>query len=98
MKTNPLDQLKGICEQLLFRVANLHKSFKHFFVETMICYLSISGRINFSQMARFGQSCEAASATTSGSATSTTDRERTGRADRALSPSACSSGPWPLIL
>ena len=42
MKTNPLDQLKGICEQLLFRVANLHKSFKHFFIETMICYLSIN--------------------------------------------------------
>lgn len=52
MKTNPLDQLKGICEQLLFRVANLHKSFKHFFIETMICYLSISGRVNFSQRAR----------------------------------------------
>ena len=50
MKTNPLDQLKGICEQLLFRVANLHKSFKHFFIETMICYLSITGRVNFSQM------------------------------------------------
>ena len=58
MKTNPLDQLKGICEQLLSRVANLHKSFKQFFIETMICYLSISGRVNFSQMARFGQSCE----------------------------------------
>lgn len=58
MKTNPLDQLKGICEQLLFRVANLHKSFKQFFIETMICYLSITGRVNFSQMARFGQSCE----------------------------------------
>lgn len=58
MKTNPLDQLKGICEQLLFRVANLHKSFKHFFIETMICYLSITGRVNFSQMARFSKSCE----------------------------------------
>jgi len=58
MKINPLDQLKGICEQLLFRVANLHKSFKHFLIETMICYLSISGRVNFSQMARFSQSCE----------------------------------------
>lgn len=58
MKTNPLDQLKGICEQLLFRVANLHKSFKQFFIETMICFLSITGRVNFSQMARFGRSCE----------------------------------------
>ena len=58
MKTNPLDQLRGICEQLLFRVANLHKSFKQFFIETMICYLSITGRVNFSQMARFGKSCE----------------------------------------
>ena len=58
MKTNPLDQLKGICEQLLFRVANLHKSLKHFFIKTMICYLSITGRVNFSQMARFSKSCE----------------------------------------
>ena len=58
MKTNPLDQLKRICGQLLSRVANLNKSFKSFFTETMICYLSITGRINFSQMARFGQSCE----------------------------------------
>ena len=58
MKTNPLDQLRGICEQLLFRVADLHKSFKQFFIETMICYLSITGRVNFSQMARFGKSCE----------------------------------------
>lgn len=24
MKTNPLDQLKGICEQLLSRIAKLH--------------------------------------------------------------------------
>ncbi len=42
----------------LFRLANLHKSFKQFFIETMICYLSITGRVNFSQMARFGKSCE----------------------------------------
>ena len=58
MKTNLLDQLKGICEQLLSRMAKLHKSFKQFFIETMICYLSISGRVNFSQMARFSRSCE----------------------------------------
>ena len=58
MKTNPLDQLSGICEQLLFRVANLHKSFKQFFIETMFCYFLITGRVNFSQMARFSQSCE----------------------------------------
>ena len=42
----------------LFRVADLHKSFKQFFIETMICYLSIPGRINFSRMARYGSSCE----------------------------------------
>ena len=58
MKANPLDQLKRICGQLLSRVANLNKSFKSFFTETMICYLSITGRVNFSQMARFGSSCE----------------------------------------
>ena len=58
MKTNPLDQLERICGQALSRVAKLNKSFKKFFTETMICYLSITGRVNFSQMARFGQSCE----------------------------------------
>ena len=58
MKTNPLDQLERICRQSLSRVAKLNKSFKKFFVETMICFLSIPGRINFSQMARYGSSCE----------------------------------------
>ena len=58
MKANPLDQLKRICGQLLSRIANLNNSFKSFFTETMICYLSITGRVNFSQMARFSTSCE----------------------------------------
>lgn len=58
MKTNPLDQLERICRQSLSRVAKLNKSFKKFLVETMICFLSIPGRINFSQMARYGSSCE----------------------------------------
>ena len=42
MKTNPLDQLRGICQQLLFRVANLHKSFKQFFIETMLTDLVVA--------------------------------------------------------
>lgn len=58
MYTNLLDQLKGICEQALSSVAKLNKSFKKFIIETMICYLSITGRVNFSQMARFSTSCE----------------------------------------
>ena len=58
MYTNLLDQLKGICEQTLSSVAKLNKSFKKFIIETMICYLSITGRVNFSQMARFSTSCE----------------------------------------
>ncbi len=58
MCTNLLDQLKGICEQALSSVAKLNKSFKKFIIETMICYLSITGRVNFSQMARFSTSCE----------------------------------------
>ena len=50
MKANPLDQLKRICGQILSRVANLNKSFKSFFTETMICYLSI---LSFSQVCTY---------------------------------------------
>ena len=44
MKANPLDQLSGICEQLLFRVANLHNIQKsnellYFYILIKILYL-----------------------------------------------------------
>jgi hypothetical protein len=34
------------------------RGFVSFFIETMILYLSISRRVNFSQLSRFGESCE----------------------------------------
>lgn len=34
------------------------KFFQSFFIETMQLYLTIQGRVNFTQLARFGRSCE----------------------------------------
>ena len=39
-------------------MTNISKPFITFFIETMEMYLSISKKINFTQMARFGRSCE----------------------------------------
>jgi len=58
MKMQPLDQLREIIENALSGVTNLRKNFVSFFIETMILYLSISRRVNFSQLSRFGKSCE----------------------------------------
>ena len=38
--------------------ANLSKSFQSFFIETMELILTHKGRLNFTQMARCGRSCE----------------------------------------
>jgi hypothetical protein len=54
----PLDQLREIIENALSGATNLRKNFVSFFIETMILYLSISRRVNFSQLSRFGESCE----------------------------------------
>jgi hypothetical protein len=54
----PLDQLREIIENALSGATNLRKNFVSFFIETMILYLSISRRVNFSQLSRFGKSCE----------------------------------------
>jgi hypothetical protein len=58
MKMQPLDQLREIIENALSGATNLRKNFVSFFIETMILYLSISRRVNFSQLSRFGESCE----------------------------------------
>jgi hypothetical protein len=58
MKIQPLDQLRKIIENALSGTTNLRKNFVSFFTETMILYLSISRRVNFSQLSRFGESCE----------------------------------------
>ncbi len=39
-------------------MTNISKPFITFFIETMEMYLSVNKKINFTQMARFGRSCE----------------------------------------
>lgn len=54
----PLDQLtKTICDALN-GVAKVRKNFETFFIEAMILFISVKGRINFMQMSRYGDSCE----------------------------------------
>ena len=54
----PLDQLTEVIKDAFNGVAKITKSFQTFFIETMILYLGIPKRINFTQMSRFGNSCE----------------------------------------
>lgn len=58
MIIKPLTQLTELIESALSSVANLSKSFRTFIIETMELYLTSSGRMNFTQMARCGRSCE----------------------------------------
>ena len=58
MIIKPLTQLAELIEDALSSVANLSKSFRTFIIETMELYLTSSGRMNFTQMARCGRSCE----------------------------------------
>lgn len=58
MKINVLTQLREVIEGLLFRQANLHKPFRNFIIETMILYIVMLGRINYTSMARVSDSCE----------------------------------------
>jgi hypothetical protein len=54
-----LNQYTGICSDVLNAVTTkLNKSFKTFFMETLILSMIIRGRINFLQLGRYGQSCE----------------------------------------
>ena len=50
--------LAELIEDALSSVANLSKSFRTFIIETMELYLTSSWRMNFTQMARCGRSCE----------------------------------------
>lgn len=54
----PLDQLTEVIKDAFNGVAKITKSFQTFFIETMILYLGIPKRIKFTQMSRFGDSCE----------------------------------------
>lgn len=54
----PLDQLTEVIKDAFNGIAKITKSFQTFFIETMILYIGIPKRINFTQMSRFGNSCE----------------------------------------
>lgn len=58
MKIKPLIQLREMISKALSGQTNLSKSFQTFFIETMELFLTNTGRINFTQMARCGKSCE----------------------------------------
>ena len=58
VKTKPLTQLRELIAAALKSQANLSKSFQSFFIETMELILTLPGRLNFTQMARCGRSCE----------------------------------------
>ena len=63
MKTKPLIQLREMIAAALSSMTNLSKSFRTFIIETMELFLTSSGRMNFTQMARCGRSCESDSLT-----------------------------------
>ena len=58
MKTKPLIQLREMITAALSSVTNLGNSFRTFIIKTMELYLTFSGRMIFTQMARCGHSCE----------------------------------------
>lgn len=59
MQKNPLDRYEEVViEALRFCSAKLRKSFKTAFIQTMILYMIIPRKINFTQMGRYSDSCE----------------------------------------
>ncbi len=58
MKIKPLTQLREMLSKALSGQTNLNKSIQSFFIETMELILTHKGRLNFTQMARCGRSCE----------------------------------------
>ena len=58
MKIKPLIQLREMISRSLSGQTNLSKSFQSFFIEAMELMLTHTGRLNFTQMARCGRSCE----------------------------------------
>ncbi|MBQ9185847.1 MAG: hypothetical protein IJ151_08270 [Bacteroidales bacterium] len=57
-KINVLTQLREVIEALLIRQANLHKPFRKFIIETMILYIVMLGKVNYTSIARISDSCE----------------------------------------
>ena len=58
MKIKPLIQLREMISKALSGQTNLSKTFQSFFIETMELILTHTGRLNFTQLARCGRSCE----------------------------------------
>ena len=58
MKIKPLTRLREMISRSLSGQTNLSKSFQSFFIETMELFLTHKGRLNFTQLARCGRSCE----------------------------------------
>ena len=57
-KNSPLGQVNELCSETLRAIGVTGKSFLEFFCETMLLYLTIPCRVNYSTLARFGKSCE----------------------------------------
>ena len=57
MKIKPLIQLREMIAAALSSVTNLSKTFEKFIIDTMQLFLTSSGRMNFTQMARCSSSC-----------------------------------------
>ncbi len=55
---NPLEQVRSLCKTTLRSCKSVKASFVSFFVDAMVGVLTISGRINFLQLARYCKSCE----------------------------------------
>jgi len=54
-----LDQYTGICKEALHDCASkLSKSFESVIIEVLLLYMVIQGKINFTQMGRYGRHCE----------------------------------------
>ena len=54
-----LDQYTGICKEALQVCASkLSKSFESVIIEVLLLYMVIPGKINFTQMGRYGRHCE----------------------------------------
>ena len=54
----PLEQVKDLCNAALRSQKSIKASFVSFFIDAMVGVLTISGRINFLQLARHCKSCE----------------------------------------
>lgn len=55
---SPLEQVRSLCYTALRSQKSIKASFVSFFLDVMVGVLTISGRINFLQLARYCKSCE----------------------------------------